>query len=105
MPCLCHLAPSLTACFILLASLRAQGSDWPQWRGPFRTGHVPPGEPVPAKLPAEPKVVWKLKVGEGLASPVVAQGKVIYLDAQEGIETVHAIDALTTKQLWQSAIG
>src|SRR6185437_15060082 len=27
--------------------------DWPQWRGPARTGHVPEGEAVPDRLTAD----------------------------------------------------
>lgn len=79
-------------------------SDWPQWRGPFRDGHVPEGECVPEKLPGEPRIAWKIKVGEGLASPVVAGGKVFFFDNTEGKETLHAMDAATTKELWRKEI-
>lgn len=82
----------------------ALADDWPQWRGPEHNGHVAPGTPVPVQMPAEPKVVWRLKVGEGLASPVVAQGKVIYFDAVEGKETLHVIDATTTNELWRATV-
>lgn len=78
--------------------------DWPQWRGPDRTGHVPAGVPVPKELPAAPKVVWKIQAGFGLASPVVANGKVVYLDAQDDKETVHAVDAATGKPLWSAEL-
>ena len=60
-------------------------SDWPQWRGPERTGYVPATETVPDTLPADPKVLWRVKAGEGFASPVVAGGHVLYLDHQTGI--------------------
>ncbi|MHB8521116.1 MAG: outer membrane protein assembly factor BamB family protein [Limisphaerales bacterium] len=82
----------------------AQSADWPQWRGPLRTGHVPENEPVPASLPAEPKIVWRLKVGEGLASPVVAGDRLFYFDAQESKETLHAIQATTARELWRATI-
>lgn len=78
--------------------------DWPQWRGPWRTGHVPGGMVVPARLPLEPKAVWKLKIGEGLASPVVAGGRVYYFDNTGGKETLHAIDASTTREVWRKEI-
>lgn len=52
----------------------------------------------------EPKVVWRMKVGEGLASPVVSGGKLFYFDAVEGKETVHAIDAGTAKEFWRATI-
>lgn len=69
--------------------LRAE--DWPQWRGPDRTGHVPKGASIPSTLPTQPKTVWKLEIGAGLASPVVAAGVVFYFDNQEKKETLHAI--------------
>lgn len=96
------LASCLPAVLLLVSSALAE--DWPQWRGPGHTGHVAPGAPVPAILPAEPKTVWRIKVGEGLASPVVAQGKVVYFDAVEGKETLHVIDAASAKELWREAV-
>jgi outer membrane protein assembly factor BamB len=78
----------------------ALAADWPQWRGPQRSGHVPPGVVVPETLPAAPKVLWQIPIGYGLASPVVAGGKIVYLDIQSGKEVVHAADALTGKDAW-----
>ena len=77
-------------------------ADWPQWRGPARTGHIATAEVALEKLPSEPKIVWRLKVGEGLASPVVARGQVFYFDAVAGKETLHAIDAATTREIWRA---
>ena len=89
---------------LLLFATSSQAGDWPQWRGPDRTGHVPDGVPVPAKLPAEPKFLWKFKIGESFASPVVASGKLVYIDNQEAKETVHAIDSATGKELWRTQV-
>lgn len=50
--------------------------DWPQWRGPVRTGYVTDAAAVVTKLPDDPKTTWKLAIGDGFASPVVAGGKV-----------------------------
>ena len=81
-----------------------QAEDWPQWRGPARTGHAAAESRVPTSLPVDPKVVWQLKVGEGFASPVVAAGKVFYFDNQEGKETLHAIDAADHREFWRATI-
>jgi outer membrane protein assembly factor BamB len=81
-----------------------QSDDWPQWRGPERTGHVAPGTRVPAALPADPPVVWQLKIGEGFASPVIARGRVFYFDNQAGRETIHAIRSQDSKELWRHAV-
>ena len=55
-------------------------ADWPRWLGPANDGLVPPNIAVPTTLPTEPKVVWRMKIGEGLASPVVASGKVFCVE-------------------------
>jgi len=84
--------------------LPAIASDWPQWRGPERTGHVPANEKLVTALPADPKKTWKIPVGEGFASPVVADGKIYYLDNKEATEIVHAADAATGKEIWQAKL-
>jgi len=45
-----------------------------------------------------------MKVGEGLASPVIAAGKVFYFDNAGGKETLHVIDAATMRELWRKEI-
>src|SRR3954463_5354190 len=96
-----RLAPLPASAVLLLAfAAITAGDDWPQWRGPDRTGHVPPGVPVPTTLPASPAVVWHVPVGFGLASPVVAGGRVFYLDFQNNKEVAHAADAATGKPIW-----
>jgi len=87
--------------WISLAGLCA--ADWPQWRGPDRTGHT--AEPLPATLPAEASVRWRLPVGHGYASPVVASGRVVVLDDVGGVETAHAVDAVTGRRLWATPLG
>jgi len=86
----------------IMTPLRAE--DWPQWRGPDRTGHVPKGASIPSTLPTQPKTVWKLEIGAGLASPVIAAGVVFYFDCQEKKETLHAIDAKDAHELWRAAV-
>ncbi len=85
-----------------------QAADWAQWRGPNRDGHVPIGDKVPTTLPAEIKPRWQIPVGEGFSSPVVAggsaAGRVFYCDLQVGREVVHAVEAATGKELWQTPL-
>lgn len=75
--------------------------DWPQWRGPARDGHAAAGSPEIVALPREPKPTWKRAIGGGFSSPIVAGGKLIYMDAQDGREVVHALDPATGRELWQ----
>jgi outer membrane protein assembly factor BamB len=93
-----------TFLILLLCSCAASlAGDWPQWRGPDRTGHVPQGVPVPANLDLH-KVMWHIGIGDGVASPVVGDGKVVYIDNQNAKETVHSVDAATGKELWNHVL-
>ena len=89
---------------IIFSAGELRSEDWAQWRGPERTGHVPENWPVPAKLPTEPKVLWRIKTGESYASPVVSAGKVFHSDNVGGKETLHAVAAATAKELWSAVI-
>ncbi|NBV20697.1 MAG: hypothetical protein EBS05_01690 [Proteobacteria bacterium] len=95
---------SLLLAALAAAALTGSAADWPQWRGPLRTGFVAPGEKLPTALPAEPKVLWRAKVGEGFASPVVAGGKIFVLDNQGGKETLRAFDAVKGAELWRAEV-
>jgi len=95
----------ITFLWVLLPCVQGGfATDWPQWRGPERTGHVPAGAVVPKTLPNEPKVLWRVKVGDGLASPVVAGGKVFHLDNQAGQETLHAVDSTSGEAIWSAPL-
>lgn len=87
-----------------VASLPLYADDWPQWRGPARTGHVPAGGVVPDKLPDAPRSIWRKPVGYGLASPIVAGGKVYHLDHQDNKEVLHALSLETGQELWSAPI-
>jgi len=89
---------------LLAAAALAGADDWPRWRGPDATGHVPPGVAVPTTLPDKPKVLWRVRVGFALGSPVVSGKRVFHLDNQRGKETVHAADAETGKTLWSATL-
>ena len=82
----------------------ARPEDWPQWRGPGRNGYAASTNRVPSTLPAGPKLIWQIPVGAGLASPVVAGGKVFYNDNQQAKETLHALDARNGSELWRCPI-
>src|SRR6266581_1199905 len=98
------LRSSLPVCVLLVAASPLDADDWPQWRGPARTGHAAADAPLLTALPAEPKIIWRLKVGEGFASPVVAAGKLFYFDNQTGKETMHALQADNAKELWRAIV-
>jgi len=102
-------AAKAVSSFLWMACLAARpqlyAEDWPQWRGPDRTGQVPKTARIPATLPTQPREVWRLEIGAGLASPVIAGGKVFYFDNQNGKETLHAIHADNARELWRTPIA
>jgi len=83
-----------------VVSSRLPASDWPQWHGPTRDCRLPAAEPVPASLPNDVKPVWKIPIGGGFSSPVVADGKLAYLDENGSREVAHLIEAKTGKEIW-----
>ncbi len=88
--------------FLVLAvtsNLFAQ--DWPQWRGANRDGKVT-GFDVPKSWPAELAPQWKVTVGLGDASPVLAGGKLYSFTRQGDDEVIICLDEATGKELWQS---
>src|SRR5262245_39923344 len=86
---------------LLLLPLAAQAADWPQWLGPNRDGtSTEKVKPWKGDL----KVVWRVPVGPGHSSPVVAGGKV-YLHTRvkdKEAEELTAYDAKTSKKLWNT---
>lgn len=88
-----------------LVSSTLQAADWPQWRGPDRSGSVREVGLKLERLSSEPKVLWQLEVGPGQSSPVVARGVLVYMDGVEGQEVAHGVEAATGKALWKTAVG
>ncbi len=92
------------AIFLILSAATLSAQDWPQWRGPNRDGAVA-GFSAPAALPDSLKLKWRIEVGVGHSSPVVA-GKRIYLHSRQGEQEVVSAFALDTgKLLWKDAYG
>jgi outer membrane protein assembly factor BamB len=89
----------LCAFLALVVIAPVQAEDWPQWLGPRRDGSS--AEKV-APWKEAPKILWRVKVGEGHSSPVVAGGKV-YLHTKvkaEDAEELTAYDAVSGKPAW-----
>lgn len=103
-PSLSRSIPGRIGLLLLIFSCAAlQAADWPGWRGPQRDGQASPVPPL-TSLPAEPRRVWALKVGDGHASPVVAGSRCYYLDAEASQEVVHAIDRQTGTETWKTLL-
>lgn len=90
---------------LLLAVASASAADWPQWRGPQRDAVVSDPAHHLDTLPAEPRVLWKVAAGPGQSSPILAAGKVIFMDAKDAQEVAHCLDAATGREIWSAPIG
>jgi outer membrane protein assembly factor BamB len=79
----------------------AQGEDWPQWLGPNRNGVTTSPAPLTAWAKEGPEVKWRVKCGEGCATPVVSGGRVILVDRTEDTERIRCLSTSEGKELWE----
>lgn len=89
--------------FLLQIPSPLVGADWPQWRGPDRTGHTP--DPLPSSLPASVTPLWRIPLGHGYAAPVLGSGTLVVLDDAGGQETAHGLDPKTGVRRWSTVLG
>jgi outer membrane protein assembly factor BamB len=90
---------------VVLGSFLA--ADWPQWRGPQRTG-ISQETGLLKEWPSEgPRLLWQLDdIGSGYSTPSIV-GDRIYLISNTGLdnEFVQALDVADGKQIWAQRIG
>ncbi|MCM3870724.1 MAG: PQQ-like beta-propeller repeat protein [Pyrinomonadaceae bacterium] len=101
--CLCFSAVFVTRS----AHMAASTSDWPQWRGPNRSG-TSPEKGLLKQWPAEgPRLLWQVNdIGDGYSTPAVV-GKRIYLMSNIGMENefVQALSTQDGKPVWTTRVG
>ncbi|MFO0826409.1 MAG: PQQ-binding-like beta-propeller repeat protein [Gemmataceae bacterium] len=93
---------SIAVCLTLTLALPLPAADWPQLLGPNRDG-----QSSETKLnwdwPKDgPPIAWKIDVGTGWASPVVADGKVLLFHRVDDDEVLVALDPATGKEKWSA---
>jgi outer membrane protein assembly factor BamB len=82
-------------------------SDYPQWRGPKRSGLAQEAGLLKTWPEGGPKLLWQSKsIGDGYGSVSVV-GNRLYLVGNEGMsnEFVHALDARSGRTLWKTRLG
>jgi outer membrane protein assembly factor BamB len=110
---------ALFVCAFLSTGLRTHGyartpalnkaidGDWPQWRGPQRTG-VSTETGLFREWPREgPKLIWQVRdIGHGYSTPSVV-GTRIYLLSNKGLdnEFVQALSVQDGKPVWTTRLG
>jgi outer membrane protein assembly factor BamB len=94
--------PTTFFALFLALTIQAAAGDWPQFRGVNGSGIAAGTEPLPAEFSFESKVLWKAELGDGIGSPVIADGRV-FNTALVGEKTfvVTCHEAATGKELWK----
>jgi outer membrane protein assembly factor BamB len=84
----------------------AEAENWPQYRGPDRTGIVTEKNLATSWPEAGPKEIWRKPAGVGFASPLAVDGKVyaFYLGEGNTKDVLEAFEAETGKSLWKQAV-
>lgn len=94
--------------FVLCGSVQlSTAADWPQWRGPDRTG-ISPETGLAQSWPAEgPPLAWKIDtVGIGFSTPAVAAKRIYVMGNRDNQEWIFALDATKKgKLVWEMPIG
>ena len=86
--CSARLTAVLALCLLTAAGF---ADDWPQWRGPNRDG-IAASFKSPRQWPEKLKLRWKVNVGFGAASPVIAGNRAYLLTNQGQGEVVTAVN-------------
>ena len=92
-------------CWLEAAGSVAHGQEalWPQWRGPFRNGHVA-GPTWPASLQKDClKLLWRVPLGPSYSGPIVGVDRVFITETvDKTFEIARALHRTTGKELWRA---
>src|SRR5829696_5674296 len=86
--------------FLLGVAPVTSAQEWTQWRGPGRDGFVS-DKNAPAAWPEQWQRAWRVEIGEGYSSPVVAAGRVFVHGRRDPEEIVTAINLADGKVIWE----
>ena len=84
-----------------LLPLTPARADWPQWRGPDRSGAFH-GPAWPADF-SDLKPAWEIPLGPSYSGPIITDRFVFTTESvDKRLERVHAIDRTTGKTVWMA---
>jgi outer membrane protein assembly factor BamB len=91
---------------LLTTAAFAAPNDIPQWRGPNRDGNFA-DKGLMKEWPADgPKLAWKTeKLGKGMASVAIADGKIFTTAGRKGGQHIVALDAANQSELWSAPMS
>jgi outer membrane protein assembly factor BamB len=87
----------------VMATLPALASDWPQFRGPQRSGISAETAWVSDWSVHPPKPLWTKEPGQSYASTIVAGGRVYITGSDKKQDTIYCLDAETGEEIWKVA--
>jgi outer membrane protein assembly factor BamB len=93
---------------LCLAFLAGPGraADWPQWRGPDRSGVSRETGLLKAWPKKGPKLLWTYReAGIGFSGPAVVGDRLYTLGARGDTEYVIALDVKTGQEVWHTKVG
>ncbi len=93
------MSKTVLALIFLTSTITINAQEWTQWRGPARDGSVS-AKNVPGKWPESWQRAWRVEIGEGYSSPVVAGGRVFIHGRRDPEEIVTAINLADGKVIW-----
>lgn len=78
-------------------------SQWTQWRGPHRTGHIAPSQPWPASIQEGTlQEAWRVELGPSYSSPIVTDEHVFVTETvDKKYEVIRALNRKTGEQAWE----
>jgi outer membrane protein assembly factor BamB len=79
----------------------SSSSDWPQWLGPNRNGISAEIGLLKSWPATGPKILWRIRLGEGYSGVSIFQGRAYTLFSQGEDEFVVCLDAATGKEIWR----
>ncbi len=86
----------------MVLAAAAQAADWPQWRGPDRTG-VSQETDWNKDWSGRPRQLWKKNVGVGASTVSVVDGRLYTMGNVKDTDVVWCLDARSGKELWKHA--
>jgi outer membrane protein assembly factor BamB len=95
------------ACLLTaLSGSAVRADDWPQWRGPGRTGLSKETGLLKQWAKDGPKLLWELKdVGDGYSTPAAVGDHIYLMSDRKGEEFVVALSTKDGAKAWDTAIG
>jgi len=85
---------------LLLGAAPTDVADWTQWRGPRRDAVIGPNGSW-GHWPVELTRRWRVDIGAGQSSPVVAGSSVFLFSRENDSEVAHALDLQSGRLLWR----